>query len=136
MPRIFTPQILLLIIILSSCSSISYIGQSYAATDKIDVFISEQAIKRPFQYIGKGYLSNPTSLTSHEKIQQMAEALGKKKGADAVLITDYLAPNTGERTITTVNKTDSTFHGTIHTGTTVVSPSVQSGFHILYIKYN
>lgn len=136
MPLKFTYPILLLAIIFSSCSKINYIGQSYNPTEKIDVFISEQSITRPFQYMGKGYLVNPTSLASHAKIQAMAEALGKKKGADAVLITDYLAPNAGETTITTVNKTDSIHRGTIQTGTTVISPAVQKGFNILFIKYN
>lgn len=139
MLRNFTPVLLLLIFILSSCSSkIGYIGQSYTATDKIDVYISDRAISQPFQYMGKGYLvKQPYALTtSYGKIQRMAESLGKKKGADAVLITDYHIPNTGGATITTVNRTDSIGNGIVQTGTAVVQPSSASGFNILFIKYS
>ena len=132
----YTLLFLLLTIVLSSCSKIGYIGQSYTATNKIEVYISEGAIKKPFQYIGKGYLVGNPGLINHDRIQKMAEELGKKKGADAVLITDYMSANTAGTTITTVNTTDSSFSGTTHTGTTVVSPSVVNNFNILFIKYN
>lgn len=136
MPVKFTRSLLLISVVFSSCYNIGYIGQSYAATDKIDVYITEQSIRKPFQYIGKGYLSLGSGLITPEKIQQMAESLGKKKGADAVLITDYLTPNTNGTNITTVSKSDSSFSGTVHTSSTTVSPSVESNYNILYIKYS
>jgi len=132
----FTPLILLLSIVFSSCAKIGYIGKSYTATDKIDVYVSEQAIRQPYEYMGKGYLEYRSGFVGTNKIQKLAEELGRKKGADAVLITDYLSPALGGTTITTTNKTDSVANGVLHTGTTVISPSVQNNFNIVFIKYS
>ena len=131
MYKIYTP---LLTILFFSCNTkIRYIGQSHPPTKNIEVFISEQSIKRSFEYIGKGYVGfhkNPN------KIQQIAEKIGREKGADAVLITDYYIPDTGGTNITTLYTTDSIAKTAVTTAKTTVSPATYSGYQILFLKYN
>jgi|CXWL01.1.fsa_nt_gi hypothetical protein len=126
--------ILFFSILFTSCSTkIRYIGKSLPPSKSIEVFISEQSIKRPFEYIGKGYLGfhkNPN------KIQKIAEKIGLEKGADAILITDYYIPDTGGTNITTVYKTDSIAKTAVTTAKTTVTPTAYSGYHILFLKYN
>lgn len=127
---------LLFTVYLISCSTkIRYIGKSLPAKKNIEVFISENSIKVPFEYIGKGYLSR-FGISSPDKIQKKAEKLGREKGADAVLITDYYIPDTGGTNIHTIFRTDSIARGTITTGNAIVSPTSASGYTILFLKYN
>ena len=124
---------LLITICLISCNTkIRYIGKTLPPTKNIEVFISEQSIKQPYEYIGKGYLGfhkNPN------KIQEKAEEIARAKGADAVLITDYYIPDTGGTNITTVFKTDSIAKSAVTTANTTISPTSYSGYHILFLKY-
>ncbi|MBC7872955.1 MAG: hypothetical protein H7Y01_03105 [Ferruginibacter sp.] len=127
---------LLAIVVVSCSTKIRYIGQSHSPTKDIEVFVSEQSIKRPYEYIGKGYLGGFSLRGNQNKIQKKAEKLGLEKGADAVLITDYYITNTGGTSISGIYRTDSIAGGTVMTGNTTVTPTVTSGFHILFIKYN
>lgn len=133
MYKIYVPLILSFLI---SCSTeIRYVGKSLPSTKNIEVFISEKSIKASFDYIGKGYLSR-FGISSPDKIQKKAEKLGREKGADAVLITDFYIPNTGETSISSIYRTDSITHGVITTGNTTISPSATSGYNILFLKYS
>jgi len=134
MYKIYIP---LLAILLFSCSSkISYIGKAFPSTKNIEVFVSEQSIKQPYEYIGKGYLRGYLLYRNPGKIQEKAEKLGLEKGADAVLISDYFIPNTGGTSISSIYKTDSIARGTVTVGNTTISPTTASGYNILYLKYN
>jgi hypothetical protein len=126
----------ILAILLVSCSTkIHYIGKSLPSTKNIEVFISENSIKQPFEYMGKGYLGGYPFYRNPNKIQKKAEKLGLEKGADAVLISDYYIPNTGGTNINSIYKTDSIARGTVTIGSTTISPTTASGFNILYLKY-
>lgn len=132
--KIYTP---LFIIFLTSCTTkIRYIGKSFSPTKNIEVYVTEQSIKRPFEYIGKGYVGGFGVQNNPGKIQQKAEKLGREKGADAVLITDYYIPHTAGTHITSTYRTDSVAPGTVTTGNTFVSPTAVSGYNILFLKYN
>jgi hypothetical protein len=119
----------------SCTTNIRYIGQAFDPTNKIDVFITEQSIKRPFEYIGKGYIGGIGMQNNQEKIQRQAEKVGKEKGADAVLIMDYYVPDTGGTNILSTSRTDSVDRGTVTTRHTTISPTASRGYHIMYIKY-
>ncbi len=134
MYKIYIP---LLTILFFSCNTkIRYIGKSLPPTKSIEVFISEKSIKRSFEYIGQGYIGGFGPHSNQNKIQLKAENLGKKKGADAVLITDYYIPDTGGTNITTIYKTDSIAKTAVTTARTTVTPTVYSGYQILFLKYN
>jgi hypothetical protein len=122
----------LLAIVISSCTTnIRYIGQSHPPTSEVDIFVSPESIKRPYDYIGKGYLGyfkNPV------KIQQKSEKLARKKGADAVLIMDYHVPNTGTQ-INSIFQTDSVARSTVTTASTTVQSVHDTGYSIFFLKY-
>ena len=120
------------VVLISSCTTnIRYIGQSHSPTSEVDVFVSPESIKRPFDYIGKGYLGyfkNPV------KIQEKSEKIARKKGADAVLILDYLVPNSGTQ-INSVYKTDSVANSAVTTASTTVQSIDHTGYSIFFLKY-
>lgn len=127
---------LVLLVAISSCSTkIRYIGKSLPPTKNIDVFIAEQSIKKDFDLIGQGYLGGFGPHTNQNKIQQKSELLGRKKGADAVLITDYYIVNTGLTSTSNIIITDTLNSHITATGNTVVSPSIAGGYRILFLKY-
>lgn len=77
MYKIYTP---LLAILLFSCSSkIRYIGKSLPSTKKIEVFVSEQSIKQPYEYIGKGYIRGYLLFRNPNKIQEKQKSWALKK---------------------------------------------------------
>ena len=132
--KIYIP---LFIILLTSCTTkIRYIGKSFSPTKQVEVYVTEQSIKRPFEYIGRGYVGGFGVQNNQNKIQQKAEKLGREKGADAVLITDYYILNTEGAHITSTYRTDSIAPGMVTTGNTFVSPAAVNGYNILFLKYN
>ena len=123
---------LFFIVLISSCTThIRYIGQTHSPTTAVDVFVSPESVKRPFEYMGKGYLGyfkNPV------RIQQKSEKIARKKGADAVLILDYYLPDAGTQ-ISSVFKTDSVAHSAVTTASTTIQPIGYTGFQIFFLKY-
>jgi hypothetical protein len=126
--------ILLSILLVSCTTSIRYIGQTRPVTKKVDVYIAEQSIRQEFEYIGKGYISG-FGYQNPETIQQRAVQKAKTVGADAVLIKDYISTETAGATVTTVQRSDSIGKSLFTTGNSVISPTVTTGFQILFIKY-
>lgn len=125
----------LLTILLVSCNTgLHYIGQTRPATKNVDVFIAEQSIRQNFEYIGKGYISG-FGYHNPELIQQLSVEKARKVGADAVLIKDYISTETTGATVTTVQRSDSIGKSLFTTGNSVISPTVTTGFQILFIKY-
>ena len=132
MRKIYPP---FLSILLFSCSAkIHYVGQASGTTKKVDVYINERSIKRNYDLLGQGYLNIWAAHSKPEKIQKLAEEISMKKGADAVIITNYYIPNTAQ-SISSTYKTDSMGKGIITTGNTTISPLSSSGFRIFFVKY-
>ena len=122
-------------LLLFSCApKIHYVGQASATTKKVDVYISESSIKKNYELVGQGYLNVLAAHSRPDKIQRLAEETAMKKGADAVIISDYLIPNIGQ-SISSTYKTDSVGKGIITTGNTTISPASSSGFRIFFVKY-
>jgi hypothetical protein len=133
MKKIYLPVISIL---LFSCApKIHYVGQVSPSTKKVDVYISESSIKKNYELIGQGYLNVWAAHSKPDKIQRLAEETAMKKGADAVIITDYYIPNTGQ-SITSTYLTDTVGKAIITTGNTTISPTSSSGFRIFFVKYN
>ena len=61
--------------LISCTAQIHYIGKSLPATTNIDIYISEQSIKKPYEYIGKGYLG---FYRNQNGIQKKAEEIARK----------------------------------------------------------
>ena len=129
-------SVIFLSILITSCSPrIRYIGQTHRPTKTIDVFVTEGSIKRPYEFIGKGYLGGFTYKVNPSKVQKKAEELGREKGADAVLILDYYIPDTGGTNIYSHSQTDTTARGVVTNRHTSIQPVSQSGYQIMYLKY-
>ena len=120
----------LLILLFLSCTKINYVGNSYDPTNNIEVFVDEGAIKRKYDVVGKGYVQNTT--TTPEKIQIKAIEIAKQRGADAILIKDYLVPYTG---VNTRVRTDTLEKAVINVGNTIVRHGSSPEFVVLFLKY-
>ena len=128
--------VFILLILFSSCGTkINYIGNSYSSTDKVDLFVDDNSIGRPYKIIGKGY---PDYITlgrrSIESIQRKATEKAREKGADAILIQDYLISETPS-SLHSVYRTDSIGKGLITVGNTTVTHTNTTGFIIFFLKY-
>ena len=133
MRKIYPP---FLSILLFSCSAkIHYVGQASGTTKKVDVYINERSIKRKYDLVGQGYLNSWAAHSKPDKIQKLAERTAKKKGADAVIISDFFIANTGQ-SINSTYKTDSFGKGIIIAENTTISPVYSSGFRVIFVKYS
>ena len=128
----------IVLIVLSSCGShLSYLGNSYTQTKNVDVFVDASAIKRPYTIIGKGYMEYGFSYSksSIDKMQQKAIEKAKAKGADAILFQDYYFKENGA-SVQTVTKADSVGKRLVSVETGNISPIISSKTDILFLKYN
>jgi hypothetical protein len=133
MPKIY---FLLFCFTFVSCStSVRYIGKTLPATDKVDVYVATSSIKQPFEYIGKGYVGG-FGTHNPEKIQRKSIRQARKKGADAILITDFFIAGYGGTTINSTQLSDSIGKSLVTTSNAVISPATSTGFNILFLKYN
>lgn len=124
------------LVFLSSCfPAINYLGNSYPSTSNPDLFVDERSIERPYKIIGKGY-PDGFGLLPVETLQKKVLETAKRKGADAVLIQDYIMANP-VASMNSVYRTDSLGKGLVTTGTSVISNgnSVSTRFIVLFLKY-
>lgn len=122
------------LVLLASCAAnISYVGNTYGPTTKIDVFVDEATIKKNYDIIGKGYVRN-SYITRPEQIQKKAIGKAKEKGADAILLKDYYVPAvaTGLQTNTRGDSTGRTYS---ITGNAAIPVATSSEMIILFLKY-
>ncbi len=132
MKKVYTPFFCILFF---SCSAkIHFVGQQHPSTDKIDIYVTESAIKKQFVIAGQGYLNLWAARLKPDKIQALAEKQALQKGADGILITDYYIPQSGHA-INTVLRTDTLSKSVITTGNTTITPLTTSGYRIFFIKY-
>lgn len=127
---------LLIILVFTSCSvSVDYLGDSFAKTSHVDVYVESAAIKKNYTVIGKGYEKlNYFSRNGIEKLQFKAIQKAKQRGADAVLFQDYYLLHSGTA-ISTTAKIDSLSKGVVTTSNTYAGPVISSGRNILFLKY-
>jgi hypothetical protein len=130
---------LLLSAVFCSCGAhLSYLGNSYSPSKKVDVYVDPSAIKKPYTIMGKGYMDYRVGFYTTSKIEKMqAKALekAKTKGADAILFQDYYAKRDGTN-FQTVSRTDSVGKGLVTVETGTVGPVFSSGTTILFLKYD
>ena len=133
MRKIYIP--LLSLLLFSCAAKIHYVGQISISTKNVDVYINESSIKRNYDLLGQGYLNVWAAHSKPDKIQKLAEETAMKKGADAVIITDYFSTRTGQ-SISSTYKSDSLGKGIITTENTTISPLYPGGFRVIFVKYS
>lgn len=130
MKNIYIPTVALF---LFSCSAaIRYTGSQFPQTKQVDVFVTESSIERPFTYMGKGYLT--IGYVNPEEVQRKSIQIAKEKGADAILLYDYVNPGTGDY-LKSSFRSDSLGGSLITRGKTSVETTSSQGFAIYFIKY-
>lgn len=127
----------LLLISCGSVSRIDYVGSKNPVTEKVDVYVDEQAIARPYIIMGKGY-HQPGFLkrNNYEKLMEKAIQKAKEKGADAIFFREVFVP-TPSTTVNTRSQTDSIGKGVFSISNTSInqSPGYLRG-EILFLRYN
>ena len=117
-----------------SCSTkIRYVGNTYPSTRDVDVYVTENSIKKPFNYVGKGYVAG-FGPKNPEKVAAKSIQKARKMGADAILILDYYVPYTGT-SMNSVYTADSIGKRLITTGNTQIVSTGTTGYNILFIRY-
>lgn len=126
----------LLCFLLFSCGiNIGYLGNRYPSTEKVDVFVDAGAIKKPYTVIGKGYEEQRVyGFRSVETLQKKTVAKAREIGADAVLFQDYVLQQPGT-TVRNTTRIDTLPGAVVSTSDTYAGPVVQTGRHILFLKY-
>jgi hypothetical protein len=120
---------LLLILAFTSCAMrIGYVGNSYPNTKKVDVFVERQAISKPYEVIGKGYLRNYIGHPAPESIQKKSVAKAMSVGADAILVEDQVLVGS----TLALTQTGDSLHRVVHGGLT---PTAVPNFTVLFIRY-
>jgi len=126
----------ILLFITTSCSTkLHYVGNTYPANKEVEIFVDQATIKKSFDIIGKGYIKQGIYSANYiKRIQPLALAKAKQKGADAVLIQDYDIPTAGTN-VHSVFQMDSVGKNAITVGNTTVQQTRSQGFTILFLKY-
>lgn len=88
------------ILSLSSCipSQVYYLGESYQATDKVDIFFELTDIRQEFKAMGT-MTSVPTTFDDLKPIQDSMIAKARQEGADAIVFDEIELVNDCERAI-------------------------------------
>lgn len=119
------------IVLLSACSSPSYLGKSYPSTQHVDVYYDVADVKRPYTTMGTTEIDK--DLRSLEATQQKVIEFGKSKGADGVitkLVEEELATQeSGGGTINTKKKNNT--YSSSSTTTKIMKKKITA----TYIKY-
>ena len=128
---------LLILFFLCSCATtIQYVGSSNPQTKKVDVYVTEGSIKKPYSIIGRGYI-NPGygSAINWNQVQRNSVRVGIMHGADAVLILQRNAVSAAPAFSTRVS-TDTTLGILQSSASTEAYYPVTSFHEILYLKYD
>jgi hypothetical protein len=129
----------ILFFVLSSCvPQLNYLGASLGTSQQVDVFVSEDAILKPYIIIGQSEVSqfwtSYTSKMAHASIQKQAIQKAKSVGADAILYTTYSSQAQGSK-IASRFQIDSIGGSVIGNSTTTVTPIYTGGIFISYLQY-
>jgi hypothetical protein len=128
--------LLFISVLLSSCFAVNkldYLGNSYAPTQNVDIYVDASAVKKPYTIMGKSYFEI-VAFTKLEKMQKAAIKKARQKGANAVLFQDYIVQHGSS--IQTISKSDSADMSSLKLRTTAVTPVETTRLEILFLKYN
>ena len=129
---------LLPVLFLLSCIGprVSYIGNSFTPTKKVDVYVDEKAIPGNYTVVGKGILEPDwRGKINQEKLFNKTIEKAKQHGADAIFYKETFIPSPGT-TIYSVSQTDSIARGSMTKSNATISNSY--GFYrteVLFLKY-
>jgi uncharacterized protein YbjQ (UPF0145 family) len=113
--------LLVIVLCLSACTKIDYIGEEYPPTTHVDLFFQMEDIEREHKVMGH-LIATADDAVSTEKMQKKMIEKAKEKGADAVVIMDFDRYQSGETTsYSETTKEGKTKKGEAKTTTTATS---------------
>jgi len=74
----------LLLLTISACARVNYIGNSYPPTQRVEIFFEEEKIEDSYELIGKAVASSRNDEQGRNALLKRA----REEGADAILIED------------------------------------------------
>jgi hypothetical protein len=74
----------LLLLTISACARVNYIGNSYAPTQRVEIFYEEEQVQDNYEVIGKAVASSRNDEQGRNALLKRAQ----EEGADAILIED------------------------------------------------
>ena len=139
MSKLFISTLFILVLTVSCKTNIQYIGRNYAPTNKIDVFLKEQDVKQGYETIGKVVATGSPINRGYERMQNKIVEEAKKRGADAIILSDMQVQTTDPvvTTTTTGEKKASVTGGEEWKNTTVTSTNTYGNLllNAVLIKY-
>jgi hypothetical protein len=122
----------------AGCAHLDYMGETYAPTDHVDVYYSEENVTRPYTPMGEVIVTGD-QLVSSDKMQAKIRKEAMKRGADAVVLQSLEAYKGGETTSWSQHETEKTDRkGRTHThteGSSSTSDTDKKRIHALFIRY-
>ncbi len=79
--------VILLLLVLTSCITVDYVGKRYTPTNQVDMYFDEADIKRDYEVMGT-LEAETREFVSMEKVQEKIIKEARSKGADAILFGD------------------------------------------------
>lgn len=134
----FIVAVMFVLLYLSACTKIDYIGEEYPPTTHVDLFFDMDDVTREYKVMGN-LIATADDAVSTEKMQKKIIEKAMKKGADAVVIMGFEKYQSGESTTyRETSEEGKTKKGTSKTTTTATSStSVKEKKQIkaVFIKY-
>jgi hypothetical protein len=86
--RLWIPVLLFL---LAGCASVNYLGESYLPTQRMDLFFSEEDVKKEYKVIGRMEATADADelIYSSDKFTEAILKKAREKGAVGVVILDF-----------------------------------------------
>ena len=130
--------ILIVLLCLSACTKIDYIGEEYPPTIHVDLFFDMDDVTREHKVMGN-LIATADEGVSTEKMQKKIIEKAMKKGADAVVIIGFEKYQSGESTTyketSEEGKTKRGKHKTTTTATSSTSVDEKKQIKAVFIKY-
>jgi hypothetical protein len=122
----------------AGCAHLDYAGQSFPATQNVDLFYSESNVSREYTVMGE-VTATGDQFVSTQKMQDMMVQKAREKGADGVVILGLEHFQSGENTnyseTTTQGKTKKGKSVTTTSGSSSTSSEESKRIRALFIKY-
>lgn len=126
-------SILVLLVLITGCTQIDYIGKEYPPTENIGLFFSEENIEHEYEIMGR-VVATAGDFVSSGKMQKSIMKKAREVGADAVVILGLERYQTGTSTSYT-EETKDTRKGTKTTGHATSSTDEKKEVTALFVKY-
>ena len=81
-------RLLIVVVLLAGCTSVDYVGKTYAPTSNVDVYMSTDDVRRPYEVMGEARAQVDTIPFSKpgQQLQDKLVAEARAKGADGIIL--------------------------------------------------